>query len=58
MSVRGYTVQEKISTGMESPVLIAVPDILIADIPVGASSNTDGFSRFSETCLNVCIVIW
>ena len=58
MSGRGDTVQEKLSTGMESPVLIVVPDILIADIPVGASSNTDGFSGFSETCLNVCVAIW
>ena len=53
MSERGDTVQEKLSAGMESLVLIVVPEILIADIPVGASSNTDGFSGFSETCLSV-----
>ena len=50
MSRRSDTVQEKLSTGMESPMLIVVPDILIADIPVGVNSNTDGFSGFSETC--------
>ena len=46
MSDKGVTLYPKFSTGIYNPELAVVPFMLIAAMPVGASSTTDGFSGF------------